>query len=62
LEPEETDEVIGAFLDTHPDFALEAPGSALQPFCDPVTEGILRAWPHRHDTDGFFVARLRRTS
>ncbi|MEI8188473.1 MAG: 16S rRNA (cytosine(967)-C(5))-methyltransferase RsmB [candidate division NC10 bacterium] len=62
LEPEETDEVIGAFLDTHPDFALEAPGPALRPFCDPVTEGILRAWPHRHDTDGFFVARLRRTS
>jgi 16S rRNA (cytosine967-C5)-methyltransferase len=62
LEPEETDEVIGAFLDTHPDFALEAPGPALRPFCDPRTEGILRAWPHRHDTDGFFVARLRRTS
>ncbi len=62
LEPEETDEVIGAFLDTHSDFALEAPGPALRPFCDPLTEGILRAWPHRHDTDGFFVARLRRSS
>jgi 16S rRNA C967 or C1407 C5-methylase (RsmB/RsmF family) len=21
---------------------------------------VLRAWPHRHDTDGFFIARLRR--
>jgi 16S rRNA (cytosine967-C5)-methyltransferase len=62
LEPEETDEVIDTFLEAHPDFALEAPGAALRPFRDPVTEGILRAWPHRHDTDGFFVARLRRSS
>ena len=60
LEPEETDEVIDAFLARHTAFALEAPGPDLQALADPVRRGILRAWPHRHDTDGFFVARLRR--
>jgi 16S rRNA (cytosine967-C5)-methyltransferase len=60
LEPEETDEVINAFLARHTAFALEAPGPDLQAFADPVRHGILRAWPHQHDTDGFFVARLRR--
>jgi 16S rRNA (cytosine967-C5)-methyltransferase len=60
LEPEETDHVIRDFLRSDPGFSLEALGPALQPFADPAVEGILRAWPHRHDTDGFFVARLRR--
>ena len=62
LEPEETDHVVHDFLRSHPGFSLEAPGPALQPFADPAVDGILRAWPHRHDTDGFFVARLRRQS
>ena len=62
LEPEETDAVIGTFLDRHPDFTLEAPGPSLRLFADAETGGMLRAWPHRHDTDGFFVARLRRTA
>jgi len=62
LEPEETDAVIGTFLDRHPDFALEAPAPSLRLFSDAETGGILRAWPHRHDTDGFFVARMRRTA
>ncbi|RPI03649.1 MAG: RsmB/NOP family class I SAM-dependent RNA methyltransferase, partial [Zetaproteobacteria bacterium] len=60
LEPEETDEVIAAFLRGHPGFALEAPGPGLRDFADPDAAGVLRTWPHRHDTDGFFVARLRR--
>ncbi len=60
LEPEETDDVIDAFLGRHTAFALEAPGPDLRTFADPARPGILCAWPHRHDTDGFFVARLRR--
>ena len=59
-EPEETDEVLEAFLARHPEFAPEAPGPDLQAFADPARPGVLRAWPHRHGTDGFFVARLRR--
>lgn len=62
LEPEETDEVIDAFLSRHTAFTLEAAGPEVQTFADPERPGILRAWPHRHDTDGFFVARLRRAA
>jgi 16S rRNA (cytosine967-C5)-methyltransferase len=62
LEPEETDEVIDAFLHRHQAFAPEDPGPALRAFADPGAEGRLRAWPHRHETDGFFIARLRRGS
>ena len=60
LEPEETDDVVDAFLARRTEFRLEAPGPGLEGFADPLRPGILRAWPQRHDTDGFFVARLRR--
>ena len=60
LEPEETDAVLAAFLALHPDFHLETPGP-IGPGADLLDgDGLLRAWPHRHGTDGFFVARLRR--
>jgi 16S rRNA (cytosine967-C5)-methyltransferase len=62
LEPEETDDVIDAFLARHTAFALEGPGPDLHRFADPERRGILRSWPHRHGTDGFFVARLRRAA
>jgi 16S rRNA (cytosine967-C5)-methyltransferase len=60
LEPEETDDVIDAFLAHHAEFRLEAPDCGLDAFADSARAGVLRAWPHRHDMDGFFVARLRR--
>jgi len=61
LEPEETDEVVGAFLAGHPEFRLEDPRPAFPQAADLVdSQGCLRTWPHRHGTDGFFVARLRR--
>ncbi|MDQ7857504.1 MAG: 16S rRNA (cytosine(967)-C(5))-methyltransferase RsmB [Armatimonadota bacterium] len=65
LEPEEGPEVVDAFLAAHPAFTR-----------DPLPQGCPRdldgssitgdrpgeAWllPHRHDTDGFYLARLRR--
>ncbi|HWT78016.1 MAG TPA: RsmB/NOP family class I SAM-dependent RNA methyltransferase, partial [Candidatus Methylomirabilis sp.] len=62
LEPEETDEVISTFLAAHPEFCLDDPRPTLCQAADLVDKGgCLRAWPHRHGTDGFFVARLRRT-
>jgi 16S rRNA (cytosine967-C5)-methyltransferase len=62
LEPEETDTVIASFLATHPDFSLDAPASALPGGSALVDgDGLMRAWPHRDGTDGFFVARLRRS-
>ena len=64
LEPEEGPEVVRAFLDGHPDFRPEslAPwvGDALggEPG---VNEGRLHLMPQRHGSDGFFLARLRRS-
>jgi len=57
--PEENDGVVEAFLDGYPDFApsrpaADFPAEALDP------RGFLRTFPHRHGTDGFFGALLRR--
>jgi 16S rRNA (cytosine967-C5)-methyltransferase len=61
LEPEETDAVVADFLAGHPPFQVEDPGAALRRQGDLVDgEGSLRSWPHRHETDGFFVVRFRR--
>ena len=66
---------IEAFLATHPGFALEPPPGPTAPTdTEPavdwrrlagvtIGEGVpaqFRTWPHRHGTDGFFLARLRR--
>lgn len=53
----ENEDVVRGFLERHPEFALE-------PFTHPVcgeTEGMITLLPHRHQTDGFFIAKLRRT-
>lgn len=61
LEPEEADAIVAAFLATHAEFLLDSPSPGLAQPADLVdAEGLLRAWPHRHGTDGFFVARFRR--
>ena len=54
----ENEGVVRSFLDRHNHFTLEGfqvPG----PFADTKT-GMLTCWPHRHGTDGFFFAKLRR--
>lgn len=48
--------VVHGFLHDHTDFSLE-------PFAHPVcgqTEGMITLLPHLHQTDGFFIAKLRR--
>jgi 16S rRNA (cytosine967-C5)-methyltransferase len=62
LEPEETDAVVTWFLRARADFALAPVAGAGAAFADPERPGLLRAWPHRHGTDGFFVARMRRSA
>ncbi len=60
-EPEEGPEVVARFLRAHPDFVpdpdLPIPGG-LPRGGDPP--GALTLWPHRHGTDGFYIARMRR--
>jgi 16S rRNA (cytosine967-C5)-methyltransferase len=57
-EPEENEEVVEAFLEGRPEFRTE-PARDLLPAA--VADRYVRTWPHRHDCDGSFAARLRRT-
>lgn len=60
--PEETQGVIDRFWMNHLEFGLFPASSflpaAARPLC--ADDGTLRAWPHRHDADGFFAAVLER--
>ena len=55
--PEENQQVTDAFLAEHSDFAQDA-------FSLPApvgrVEGNLTLWPQRHDTDGFYICRMKR--
>ena len=58
---EENEQVVQDFLSHHPGFVLENLNElfpAMQELFTPT--GMFRAWPHRHDMDGFFAARLRK--
>jgi 16S rRNA (cytosine967-C5)-methyltransferase len=59
LSPEENEAVVHAFLAEAPELRitpLEAVPAALRPLLG--DDGFLRTFPHRHDADGFFAARL----
>jgi 16S rRNA (cytosine967-C5)-methyltransferase len=57
LSRRENEDVVAAFLASHADFAPAAPAHS---FGFAPTGGSLTILPARHDTDGFFVASLRR--
>ena len=54
----ENEGVVEAFLNDHPDFALEP--LPLPAFFPENESGMLALVPGEYDTDGFFMARLRR--
>jgi 16S rRNA (cytosine967-C5)-methyltransferase len=58
LEPEENEDVARALLGLRPDFRLDAPADFPLPL---DADGVLRCRPHLHGTDGFTVARFRRS-
>jgi len=62
-EPEETGSVVSRFLTAHTDFFPDrTPGRLPEPAGRVLTPaGYLLTFPHRHGTDGFFAARLRRS-
>jgi len=62
IEPEETGDLIAGFLHDHPDASLEDLRPMLQSVpADAFTEDdAVMLLPHRHRTDGMFIARLRR--
>ncbi|MFZ1983680.1 MAG: 16S rRNA (cytosine(967)-C(5))-methyltransferase RsmB [Desulfatitalea sp.] len=65
FEPEENTAVVNAFLQKHPEFAIQPPGmrpiADAQPHALLTPEGWLNTFPHRHRMDGFFaVAFIKR--
>ncbi len=54
----ENGQIVADFLSRHGEFSAEAfqlPGPIGN-----VESGQITLWPHRHDTDGFFIAKLRK--
>ncbi|MBM6925616.1 16S rRNA (cytosine(967)-C(5))-methyltransferase RsmB [Pseudoflavonifractor phocaeensis] len=54
----ENEDVVRDFTDRHNDFTLE--GFQIPGDFTGAAEGMVTCWPHRHGTDGFFFAKLRR--
>ncbi len=55
--PEENEQTISAFLDTHPEFV---PEDVEAPWFTKVGTGCFRIWPHKVKGEGHFAAVLRK--
>ncbi|MGC1199122.1 MAG: 16S rRNA (cytosine(967)-C(5))-methyltransferase [Geitlerinemataceae cyanobacterium] len=60
LHPPENQAQIQTFLDAHPHWQLDPPGSDSVAGIFTSSQGWIEIWPHRSSMDGFFMARLRR--
>ncbi|MEA3424115.1 MAG: 16S rRNA (cytosine(967)-C(5))-methyltransferase RsmB [Bacillota bacterium] len=58
IDKKENDEVIKFFLDTHPEFIVDTLENIPIEFID---GNYLRILPNRHNMDGFFACRLKKT-
>ena len=56
--PEENQDVAEGFLAQHPDFSREK----LPLPASEGTDGQITLWPQRHDTDGFYICRMKRNA
>jgi 16S rRNA (cytosine967-C5)-methyltransferase len=61
ISPVENERLLAAFLADHPGFEIDRPPSDVPVWDHPSVSGFLQTLPHRDGTDGFFIARLRRT-
>jgi 16S rRNA (cytosine967-C5)-methyltransferase len=58
---EENENIVESFLSDHREFVLEAAAGYLPgPASEMVRDNYFLALPHRHNTDGFFAARMTR--
>lgn len=56
--PQENEQVTNAFLKEHPEFVRES-FLLPQPHGE-ISEGQITLWPQRHDTDGFYICKMRK--
>lgn len=59
LRTAENEDMVRAFLADRADFTAEAFSLPLP--IGEAGEGMITLWPHLHETDGFFIAKLRRS-
>ena len=57
VRPEENGKIVEAFLQENSGFI---PEDFTLPGLGESSNGMMQLWPHRHGTDGFFIAKLRR--
>ena len=57
---EEGPEAVADFLAAAPDFEVAPPPACAVDWSALAKGSGYRTWPHRHDMDAFFAARLRR--
>jgi 16S rRNA (cytosine967-C5)-methyltransferase len=62
ISPRENEDRMIAFLDSNPDFTADDLGAERPTYAHRGDGRFLALLPHRHGTDGFFVARIRRAS
>jgi 16S rRNA (cytosine967-C5)-methyltransferase len=63
LTPEENEQLVEDFLDRNRNFVLENVGSHLPPQARHLaSRNYFLALPHKHNTDGFFAARMRKVA
>src|SRR3954470_2476688 len=62
ISPRENEERMLAFLDSHPEFTADDLSGDYAAYVHPSDARFLQLLPHRHGTDGFFIARLRRAA
>ncbi|MDR3556045.1 MAG: 16S rRNA (cytosine(967)-C(5))-methyltransferase RsmB [Syntrophobacteraceae bacterium] len=59
---EENEAVAQHLGQSHPELALEPAAEHLPPSCREMVSGpYYRSWPHKHDADGFFSARWKKS-
>ncbi|NOZ61012.1 MAG: 16S rRNA (cytosine(967)-C(5))-methyltransferase RsmB [Calditrichaeota bacterium] len=59
IEPEENDQVVGKFLNIHPEFKIEH-ADRFVPERFVAAEGWVQTFSHRHKMDGSFATRLKK--
>jgi 16S rRNA (cytosine967-C5)-methyltransferase len=62
ISPRENEELMLAFIESHPDFAADDLSADYPAYAHARDGRFLQLLPHRHDTDGFFIARVRRAA
>lgn len=58
LMPQETTQVVQAFLASHSEFSLL---EFLDPLSGQTTPGQLQVWPQQHNSDAMYIARLKKS-